>query len=491
MRKLIGKGYSRGWFSVFKGRYRVYAGARNTKKSYVIIGLEVLIKIIKNPLRNVLILRQVGANNRYSTFTTICMLIHCPDPRHPEISLDRYFKINNTGMTITYKPTGQQIIFAGMYPDPTRITSMRMERGYLTDVYVEEAYELKSWDDWRRVDGTIRGKLPAGLFHQITFVLNPWNKNHWIYEHFFKGRLEDNLEELMEKDYIDFRDENLVIDYGKGLYLHKSTYKVNEFRDTELYDLAMEELRRVAPEIYKVEALGMWGNSTASTYPEMNDSLIVPIQAIMKESFACYSIGIDTGLSNGDGRIKKNEEGVKKLRSATTMQLVGISSDYERMYCIDEFFHSNEGQLVEKTEPELQEEIIKTLLEWQKKYKTHPDLMGGVTVCYVDNADKGYRQGLEVEARRQGLRNVLFVASSKNVHIIDRVMFIRRIMAYGEYIICSQCQNLIRELKNARQGENGEVREDFDDHAINANEYGWIPLKDRIRRWKDFKSQGG
>ena len=74
--KLIGKGYGRGWFSNFKGRYRVYAGARNTKKSYVIIGLEVLIKIISNPLRNILILRQVGANNRYSTFTTICMLIH-------------------------------------------------------------------------------------------------------------------------------------------------------------------------------------------------------------------------------------------------------------------------------------------------------------------------------------------------------------------------------------------------------------------------------
>ena len=489
IQNLIGKGYGRGWFTNFKGRYRVYAGARNTKKSYVMIGLEVLIKIITNPLRNILILRQIGSNNRYSTFTTICMLIHTPDPRHPEISLDRYFKINSSTMTITYKPTGQQIIFAGMYPDPTRITSMRMERGFLTDVYVEEAYELKSWDDWRRVDGTIRGKLPDGLFHQITFCLNPWNKNHWIYEHFFKGRLEDDLDALMNNDYIDFRDDNLIIDYGRGLYLHKSTYKVNEFRDTELYDLAMEELRKVAPEIYKVEALGMWGNSTEATYPEMNDSLIVTIQRCLQERFACYAIGIDTGLSDGDGHIKKNGE-VKKLRSATTMQLFGITMDYERAYCIDEFFYSNEAQLVKKTEPELQTEIIQTLKDWQDKYRSHVDIMSGTAIVYVDSADKGYRQGLEVEARRQGLHNVMFVASAKTVRIVDRVMFIRRIMAYNEYLICNQCKNLIRELTNSRMGEEGEIREDIDDHAINANEYAWIPIINRMKRWKDFKSLG-
>ena len=41
--------------------------------------------------------------------------------------------------------------------------------------------------------------------------------------------------------------------YGKG-YTYISTYKINEFRDG-IYDVAMENLS----EIYKVEALGMWG----------------------------------------------------------------------------------------------------------------------------------------------------------------------------------------------------------------------------------------
>ena len=248
----------------------------------------------------------------------------------------------------------------------------------------------------------------------------------------------------------------------------------------------MEELRKVAPEIYKVEALGMWGNSTEATYPEMNDLLIVPIQKVLQEHFSCFAIGIDTGLSDGDGHIKHNGE-IKKLRSATTMQMFGITSDYERAYCIDEFFHSNENQLVKKTEPQLQTEIIQTLKEWQRKYQSHRDLMKGTVVCYVDSADKGYRQGLEVEARKQGLAGVVFMPSAKTVRIVDRVMFIRRIMAYGEYLVCLQCVNLIRELKNSRMGDKGEIREDIDDHAINANEYAWIPIIGRMRRWNEYK----
>ena len=53
--KCTGTGYERGWYTNCKCRYRVFSGARNTKKSYDMIGLEVLSKIISNPLRNVLI----------------------------------------------------------------------------------------------------------------------------------------------------------------------------------------------------------------------------------------------------------------------------------------------------------------------------------------------------------------------------------------------------------------------------------------------------
>lgn len=481
MYEKIGKGYTTGWWTNFKGRYRVFKGARNTKKSYVMIGLEVINKILSDSRRNILILRQIGANNRYSTFSTLDMLINL-------LGIEKYFKINGSNMTITYLPTKQQIIFAGMYPNPTRITSMRMPRGYLTDVYVEEAFEIIDYEGWRKIDGTIRGKLPEGLFHQITFCFNAWNKNHWLYEHFFKGRLEDNLNYLLTHDYQDWKDENLVIDYGKGLYLHTSTYKINEFRDKDIYDVAMEELRKVAPEIYKVEALGMWGNSNESTYPEYSDSLIMQRHEVFNTRYDCISIGIDTGLSSGDGKIKSGKD--HKFKSATTMQMVGITKDLKTLICMEEYFHSNEGQLIQKTEPELQTEIIKKLREWKIHYQSHPDIANKTFIVYVDCADKGFREGLEIEARRQGFMDVRFVGSSKKVKVIDRVTFIRRIMAYGEYRISPSCQNLIRELKNSRQDwEKGLIREDFDDHCLNANEYAWIPIIQKLKRWGDYKTQ--
>lgn len=478
--KCIGKGYTRGWFTNCHCRYRVFKGARNTKKSYVMIGLEIIAKILSDSRRNVLILRQVNTSNRFSTFSTLCSLIHQPDINNPAISLDDDFDINKTSMTITYKPTQQMILFDGML-NPTKITSTRLPRGYLTDVYVEEAFEIKDYDGWRKVDGTVRGKLPDGLFHQITFCFNAWSKEHWLYEHFFKDRLEDDLEYLLTHDYQDWCDENLVMDYGKGLYLHISTYKINEFRDKEIYDIAMEQLRAVAPEIFKVEALGMWGNSTETTYPEFNDTLIVPEQQINNMMYDRYAIGIDTGLSNGEGKPKK-----ERIRSATTMQMTAITSDFSKLCCVDEFFYSNEKELVKKTEPQLMEEIVDTLIKWKQKYASHPVLMKGMFLVYVDCADTGFRQGLELVARQKGLMNVKFLPSTK-IRIQTRVDFIRLIMAWGEFLVSTSCKNLAREIKASRKGEKGEVREDIDDHAINANEYAWQPIINMLKRWKTFK----
>lgn len=482
IKQLVGKGYSRGWYTIFKGRYRAYKGARNTKKSYVMIGLEVLMKIMQCPLRNILILRETYISNQFSTFSTLKYLITL-------LGLERYFTIKENPFTIIYKPTGQLILFGGM-KDCEKITSMRMPKGFLTDVYVEEAFEITDYESWRKVDGTIRGVLPEGYFFQITFCFNAWNKDHWLYEKLFKGRLEDDYQFLETHDYQDYRNDKEIIEggYGKGIYLHISTYKINEFRNVEEYDEVMQRMKELAFELYKVEGLGMWGNASESTYPEFKPELIVPIQEVMNQKFSVHAIGIDTGLSDGTGHVKK-VNGIERLRSATTMQLVGITSDYSKIYGIDEFYHSNENALIKKTEPQLQEDIIKILKEWQEKYKVLLRLYEKTTVVYVDSADKGFRQGLELEARRQGLVGFVFMASSKNVRIVDRVMFIRRIMAYGDYKVCSQCKNLIREIKNSRKGDN-KIREDIDDHAINSQEYAWIPIIGSLKSWKEFKPQG-
>lgn len=481
----IGKGYVNGWWTNCSCRYRVYKGGRNTKKSYVIVGYEILDKIISSPMRNILIIRNTFTSHRFSTFSTLKMLISNPCMDDPTISLDRFFIIRENEMTITYKPTGQMIIFKGM-DDPQKIQGIRVPKGFLTDVYVEEAFELDNYDEWRKVDGSIRGKLPNGLFHQITFVLNSWDMGHWLYEKFFKDRFEDSYEYLESHKFADYLDTEYLGDFGKGLYLHTSTYKINEFRDVEIYDKVMLQLKNKAPEIYKVEALGMWGNTTDAVYPEMTDDLIKPRQEINNLRYSCYAIGIDTGLSNGEGKIKKGEN--VKIRSATTMELVGLTHDYSKLAHIREFYYSNEQQIVKKTEPQLMTEIIETIIKWREDYAMHRDLMKGIILVFVDCADIGFRQGLELEAKRQGLYNVHFEGSTK-MKIQTRVDFIRLLMAMGESLYSEDCKNLIRETKNARRGPKGECREDIDDHSINASEYGWAAIINRLKRWKTFKER--
>ena len=42
---LIGAGYENAWYKNCPARYRVLAGARNTKKSYTFLGYEIIFKI--------------------------------------------------------------------------------------------------------------------------------------------------------------------------------------------------------------------------------------------------------------------------------------------------------------------------------------------------------------------------------------------------------------------------------------------------------------
>jgi len=489
--KCIGKGYTNGWWTNCQCRYRAYKGARNSKKSVDIIGYEILHKIFVQPLRNVLVIRNTFSSHRQSTFALLQRLINQPVFDNYEISLSKFFKINRSEMTITYIPTGQMIIFKGM-DDPQKIQSITVVHGYLTDIYIEEAFELDDYDEFRKVDGSIRGKLPEGYFHQITFLFNAWNGDHWLNEKFFKGRLDDDVEYLMTHDYQDYKDEEYIGDYGKGLYLHISTYKINEFRDKNTYDIAMERLKEIAFDIYKVEALGVWGLLADKTYDHFKEDLIIDIRQTITKRYDCYAVGIDFGMSNGEGRIKYSEQNAKRLGSANTMQLIGIANNFNELVSIDEYFDSNEGrdENHRKTSVQIQKEMIATLNNWVIKYN-----IPGVLCCYVDCADSGgFIDGLIWEAESQGLYNLRFISSSK-IPILSRVYFENIMMAYGCYRVSENCKNLIREIKNARKTKDGRPREDYDDHAINGFEYAWIPLRKRLIRWRAFKdplkSEGG
>ena len=473
------------WFSNTENiRYRLLKGGRETGKSYNFIGIEPVMKLLDDPRRNIMMIRQNDKDNAQSTYVQVKNAINT-------LGLYHLFKFNVSPRKITRKSTGQVILFGGMN-DVQNITSTGVETGYWTDIYFEEASQLKSFDDFLTVDGSLRIPEEAeNLWCQITFCMNAWDIGHWTYDVFFKDYMEDNQEELENNDYQFEMYPDFNLGFGFGLALHTSTYKCNTHR-SRIKDQSMKIMKERMYDYYKVAGLGMWGALADRTYSHWSDDLIVPENKCINKVYNTYTVGIDFGMSNGEGKIKYSEDNAKRLGSANTMQLIGIATNWNDIVCIDEFFDSNEGRddTQRKSSVQIQQEMIKTLIDWKWKYR-----ISGILCCYVDCADSGgFIDGLVMEARRQGEYNLRFIASSK-IPILTRVYFENIIMAYGSFKVSENCRNLVREFKNARKAKDGRVREDFDDHAINAFEYAWIPLRQRLVRWKAFKdplkSEGG
>lgn len=494
---LIPPAFRHGFFLNFKGRYRVFKGARNTGKSHTMIGWESIIKILSDPRRNIAIIRMNANSNRQSTFENICGRIY-------DFGLERLFRMtSNPSPEIEYKPTGQKIVFKGMN-DPTTLNSMTFAKGYLTDVYIEEAFEIESYSDFRKLDGSLRGKLPDGLFMQITLCFNAWRKDHWIYDTFFRGNFEDDYGYLDRPDvaFDEWYDLSWQGDYGRGLYLNTSTYKANVFRDAETTDPAAAKMRERSPDIYKVEYLGMWGNATAGTYPEFTDSCVLPLSEIKRKyRFISYAIGVDTGLSNGEGgrrTISRTQTVEERVKSAHAVMLVGITDDYENIVVLDEYYHTeierngeyNTDEPGTIGEPELLRRTLRYVLDWEKFYGNERlgILDGGESQVYVDSADVGFRQMLQKEFEMHNRFDFRCFQSSK-LSVQSRVDFEKIMMAWGNFIVCDRCKNAIREFRNARRDPKGRARMDGDDHALTALEYAFTPLLGDVHRWKQFKER--
>ena len=466
------------WFTNCQARYRVLKGARETGKSYNFIGIEPLIKILSDNRRNIMMVRQNDKDNTQSTYTQLKSAAF-------NMGISHLFQFKKSPLTIIRKDTGQIILFAGMN-DVQNITSTTVEHGYWTDIYFEEASQLKSAEDFLIVDGSLRLPEEAeedGLFCQITFCMNAWDVGHWTYDIFYSGNMEDDIKILEEDRYQFCEIPEFNIGYGFGLALHTSSYRTNTHRSKHK-DESMRILKENNYDYYKVVGLGCWGNTGERTYSCWSDSLVLPAYRFVGKTYNAMSVGIDFGMSNGEGKIKYSEDNAKRLGSANTMQLIGITDNWDKMVAVDEYFDSNEGRSEEtrKTSPQIQTEMIAKLKEWIKKYEIY-----GMLDCYVDCADPGgFRDGLELEARRQGLYMVRFIPSTK-IPIISRVYFENLLMSYGLLLFSEECSNLRREIKNARKASDGRIREDIDDHAINAFEYAWGALRVKLRRWKTFK----
>ena len=212
-----------------KKRYIVEKGSAGSGKS-VDAAQEYILRLMRDPGRNLVAMRKSDISNRDSTFAELTGAIY----RMFGDQAEKYWKINQSPLQLTCRHNGNKIIFRGMNDDKQRekLKSITFQKGKLTDVWLEEATEFTQ-ADIEIIDDRLRGELPEGQFYQIRMTFNPVNKNHWIKRVFF-----------------DIPDPNVLT--------HHSTYLDNRFID-DAYRARMERRKIVDPDGYRIYGLGEWG----------------------------------------------------------------------------------------------------------------------------------------------------------------------------------------------------------------------------------------
>ena len=257
--KLVGKGYKDYWR--FKGRYRVCKGSRASKKSKT-TALYYITKLMQHPEANLLVVRKVFGTLRDSCYKELKWAIH-------QLGVDNYWDSTTNPLEITYIPTGQKIYFRG-FDDPLKITSITVDVGVLCWCWIEEAYEITEENSFNMLDESIRGKVPSGLFKQITMTFNPWNEHHWIKKRFF-----------------DTKDKDI---------LSKTTnYLCNEFLDYADKKV-FETMKKNNPRRYKVAGLGDWGIVDGLVYENWEER-VFNIDTLIEQNIKS-AFGMDFGYTN-------------------------------------------------------------------------------------------------------------------------------------------------------------------------------------------------
>ncbi len=239
---VIGKGYGKFWR--FTGRYRVVKGSRASKKSKT-IALWIILKMMKMPLANTLCVRKVGNTLRDSCWADLKWAAR-------RLKVYDKWRFTTSPLQAVYKETGQKILFRGL-DDPEKTGSISVDVGGIIWMWIEEAHEIDSEEDFDKIDDTIRGSildedgnpLPDTYFKQVTLSFNPWSSSHWLKRKFF-----------------DVEDPDILA--------ITTNYMCNEWLDES--DLKrFERMKENQPARYKVAGLGEWGIEGASFFEEYRD----------------------------------------------------------------------------------------------------------------------------------------------------------------------------------------------------------------------------
>lgn len=340
---IVGKGYGEFWR--FKGRYKVVKGSRASKKSST-QSLRVIYEIVSNPVINWFVVRKTERTLRDSCFAQLKWAMR-------KLHVEKYFRCSVSPLEITYIPTGQKILFRGL-DDPLKVTSITVDSGCLCRLWIEEAYEITKEDDFNRLDESIRGQLPEGMYHQVVLTFNPWSDRHWLKKRFF-----------------DTPNPNVLA--------MTTNYRCNEFLSQS--DLVLFEEMKKNPRRYAVAGEGDWGVVDGLVYENWKEQ-VFDTSEITRRTTVKSAFGLDFGYTNDPSAFicLLVDETAREIYVFDEMYQKGMSND-DIGEALLRRGYSKERIRADSAEPKSIAYLRKKYLRRIRAAKKGPDsIMAGVTL---------------------------------------------------------------------------------------------------------------
>lgn len=200
--------------------YKLKGGRGSTKSSF--ISIEIILGMMQDPNANAVCFRKVGNTLQESVYEQLLWAIDA-------LQVNHLWHASLTPLRLTYKSTGQRIVFRGM-DDPNKAKSIKVRKGYFKYIWLEERAEMDGEEDERKV---LQSMMRGGSKFTVFYSWNPPKSiNSWV-----------------NQDVMVPRDDTVV---------HASTYlTVPKEWLGEQFLIEAEHLKKVKPKAYEHEYLGI------------------------------------------------------------------------------------------------------------------------------------------------------------------------------------------------------------------------------------------
>jgi phage terminase large subunit len=357
-----------------KQPYRVFKGGRSSLKSSS-ISLKLVMNFLADDQANTVCFRKVGKYLSTSVYEQVKWAIYT-------LGVANEFTFMKSPLKIVHKATQTAFYFYGV-DDPMKIKSHKIARGYVKDLWFEEAAEFESPEEIDTVTDTfIREDLPGDATVDIYFSYNP-PKNPYIWINEWVEEKEKDTDYYIH--HSDYEDVNIG---GKNVLSEQFLIKVEKMKVTD------EEYWRW---MYKGEVTGL--GDVVYNFSLFN--VVKDLPANDKLLFADFTT--DTGYST----------------SATTFLYIGYTAQ-RNVILLDTYYYSPRTKVVKKAPSDFSEDMWKFLLNNNSKWGINTDSYT------IDSADGALRnemfksKGLVLTPARKKTK-VKMIENVESLLVQDRV----------------------------------------------------------------------